>query len=152
MYFDETWLASRMMLLIPLIMSLTVHEWAHAWSAWQLGDDTAARQGRLTLNPFVHMDPVGSLLLPLLGIPFGWAKPVPFNPSRFRRQVSMRMGSLITAAAGPMSNVCLGVISVILFALQSDPGAALATLFSQLAVLNFALAIFNALPIPPPGW
>ncbi len=149
MLFDEAWLTSRLMLLIPLIMSLSVHEWAHAWSAWQLGDDTAARQGRLTLNPIAHLDPVGSLLLPLLGIPFGWAKPVPVNPSRFRREVNMRLGSLLTAAAGPLSNVCLGVVSVVLFALQSDHTSALATLLSHLALLNFALAIFNALPIPP---
>ena len=69
----------RIQLVVLLIMSLSVHEWAHAAMAFRLGDDTAARLGRLTLNPLVHLDPIGTLL-PLLGVPFGWAKPVPVNP------------------------------------------------------------------------
>ena len=81
------------MVLIPMLLSLTVHEWAHAWSAYRLGDDTASMQGRLTLNPIAHIDPIGTLILPLLGIPFGWAKPVPVNPTRFRRGVGMSTGS-----------------------------------------------------------
>src|SRR5580698_8792478 len=96
--------------LIPLILSLTVHEWAHAYSAFRLGDDTAARQGRLTLNPIPHIDPFGTILCPLLGIPFGWAKPVPVNPVRFNREISMRAGMMITAAAGPLSNLVLAVL------------------------------------------
>ena len=80
--------------LIPLLLSLTVHEWAHAYSAYRLGDDTAARQGRLTLNPIPHIDPFGTILCPLLGIPFGWAKPVPVVPTRFRREVTMRTGMI----------------------------------------------------------
>src|SRR5689334_23219884 len=96
--------------LIPLILSLTVHEWAHAYSAFRLGDDTASRQGRLTLNPIPHIDPIGTILCPLLGIPFGWAKPVPVNPLRFNRGVSMRTGMMITAAAGPLSNLVLAVL------------------------------------------
>ena len=75
--FDPQELVQRVMHLIPLMLSLSIHEFAHAWSAWKLGDDTASMQGRLTLNPVAHIDPVGTLLLPLLGIPFGWAKPVP---------------------------------------------------------------------------
>src|SRR4051812_7061061 len=94
----------RAMDLIPLVLSLTVHEFSHAWSAWLLGDDTAALQGRMTLNPIVHIDPVGTFLLPLLGIPFGWAKPVPVNPLRFTRRFSMSTGMMITAVAGPASN------------------------------------------------
>jgi hypothetical protein len=81
---DPQMIMDRVMLLIPLVLSLTVHEFAHAWSAWRLGDDTAAMQGRLTLNPVPHIDPIGTLLLPLLGVPFGWAKPVPVNPARLR--------------------------------------------------------------------
>ena len=79
------------------ILSLSFHEFAHAWSAWKLGDDTAAREGRLTLNPLAHADPLGTFLLPLIA-PFGWAKPVPVNPARFRRDVSMGKGMAITAA------------------------------------------------------
>ena len=70
---DQAALLQRVMLLIPLVLSLTVHEFFHAWTAWKLGDDTAARLGRLTLNPLPHIDPVGTLLLPLMGVPFGWA-------------------------------------------------------------------------------
>ena len=97
-----------MTFLIPLILSLSVHEWAHAWAAWRLGDDTARLLGRMTLNPIAHVDPLGTLLLPMLGVPFGWAKPVPVNPLRFRN-VSMPIGMMLTAAAGPISNVVLAL-------------------------------------------
>lgn len=161
--FDSHWLLSRFAMLIPLVLSLTVHEWAHAMSAFRLGDDTAARQGRLTLNPLVHLDPIGTVLLPLLGVPFGWAKPVPVNPARFRRDVSMSRGMMWTAAAGPISNVVLAFVCTMLLALASrfhpewfDPnfsGAmwarSLAPLLGQGIQINLALAIFNAIPIPP---
>ncbi|HMF44095.1 MAG TPA: site-2 protease family protein, partial [Polyangia bacterium] len=93
-----------------MLLSLTVHEWAHAWSAYRLGDDTASKLGRLTLNPIAHIDPFGSLILPLLHIPFGWAKPVPVNPTRFRKGVNISTGMIITAAAGPLANVVLAVL------------------------------------------
>lgn len=144
------------MYLIPLILSLTVHEFSHAWSAWLLGDDTAAMQGRMTLNPLVHMDPVGTFLLPLLGIPFGWAKPVPVNPLRFTRKLSMGTGMMITAVAGPASNVLLALLCALGWGLllRFAPGRlasqpALQSLLSVLIQLNVALALFNMLPIPP---
>ena len=94
MGFDDVslpeFILDRLRIWVPLVLSLSVHEWAHAWSAWRLGDDTAARMGRMTVNPLAHIDPVGTLLLPLLGVPFGWAKPVPVNPARFRRDIHMR--------------------------------------------------------------
>jgi Zn-dependent protease len=148
-------LADRMMLFIPLLLSLTVHEWAHAWSAWKLGDDTAKLQGRLSLNPIVHMDPIGTLLLPLLGFPFGWAKPVPFEPLRFRKSVSMRVGTMIVAAAGPISNVCLAAISlgalyaVNNFQLEIPSQPEVVMLLKTMVLLNVILAVFNMLPIPP---
>ena len=101
---DFTW---RLMWLPISILSLSFHEFAHAWSAWKLGDDTASREGRLTLNPVSHIDLLGTIILPLLGVPFGWAKPVPVNPARFRRDVNMSTGMAITATAGPLSNVLL---------------------------------------------
>ena len=107
---DSEVILGRILLFIPLLLSLTVHEWAHAWSASLLGDKTAESQGRLTLNPLAHMDLIGTVMLPLLGVPFGWAKPVPVNPARFNRKISMAKGMLLTAAAGPASNVVLGLI------------------------------------------
>jgi Zn-dependent protease len=151
-------LAQGVMLLIPLLLSLTVHEWAHAWSAYRLGDDTAARLGRLTLNPIAHIDPIGTLILPLLGIPFGWAKPVPVVASRFRRGVNMTTGMIITAAAGPLANVGLAILSAIgiglvaRFAPQSlagGGGLSVLGLLSSLLMVNVTLALFNLIPIPP---
>jgi Zn-dependent protease len=153
---NETDLLQRIMWLIPLVLSLTVHEWAHAYSAFKLGDDTAARMGRLTLNPIPHIDPIGTILLPLLGVPFGWAKPVPVNPTRFDRRVKMSTGMMITAAAGPLSNVALALLCVLtLGALLRFAPEVLAS--QQVAAellgvgftLNVALAVFNMLPIPP---
>jgi Zn-dependent protease len=141
---------------IPMLLSLTVHEWAHAISAYYFGDDTAAREGRLTLNPIAHIDPIGTLLLPLLGVRFGWAKPVPVVPSRFRRDVRMSTGMMITAAAGPVSNLVLAFLCVLglALALRFQPELyaqqeALYTLLQRGAGINIGLAVFNALPIPP---
>jgi Zn-dependent protease len=139
-------------LLIPLILSLTVHEWAHAYSAFRLGDDTAARQGRMTLNPIPHIDPIGTLLCPLLGVPFGWAKPVPVVPTRFRRDVSMRAGIMITAAAGPLSNLVLAFLCAVALGLIwrfGLHGVAVQSLLGMSMQLNLALFLFNLIPIPP---
>jgi Zn-dependent protease len=145
----------NLMFLIPMILSLTVHEWAHAFSAWKLGDDTALREGRLTLNPLVHIDPIGTLLLPLLGVPFGWAKPVPVNPARFRRDVNMSTGMAITAFAGPLSNLVLAILCAVGLGvmLRTEGRGAGASPFFALFLyglqLNVALALFNLLPIYP---
>jgi Zn-dependent protease len=142
---------------LPLtILSLTIHEFAHAWTAARLGDDTAARLGRLTLNPISHIDLLGTVLLPLLGVPFGWAKPVPIDPSRFRRDVSMARGMALTASAGPASNVVLALLAAVGLGLglrlapdllQRD-GAAAFFLLGMLR-LNVGLALFNLIPVPP---
>jgi Zn-dependent protease len=108
--------ANIVSLLVPMILSLTVHEWAHAFSAFKLGDDTAASQGRMTLNPIAHIDPIGTLLLPGLSAVtgglslIGWAKPVPVSPYKFSRKTTMRRGMLITALAGPASNLVLALL------------------------------------------
>lgn len=154
--FDPKSLFESLIMLIPLVLSLSVHEWAHAWSAYKLGDDTAQRLGRMTLNPISHIDPIGTILLPLLGVPFGWAKPVPVNPARFGRKVSMRAGMMITASAGPVSNIVLAVGCTVVLGLairfaegllRSQP--ALGLLLQHGIGLNLVLAIFNLLPIPP---
>jgi len=144
------------MYLVPLLLSLTVHEWAHAWSAHRLGDDTAKMQGRLTLNPIAHIDPIGSLILPLLHVPFGWAKPVPINPTRFRRGVKMSTGTILTAAAGPLSNVVLAVVCATAYGLLGrfspealDAKFGVAPLLHIMIRINVTLAIFNMIPIPP---
>jgi Zn-dependent protease len=153
---DTDFILQRVMIIIPLILSLTVHEWAHAWSAHLLGDDTASRQGRLTLDPLVHIDPIGTLLLPIMGVPFGWAKPVPVNPARFTRKISMAKGLLVTAAAGPASNVLLAFVCTALLAvlfrtapdwLVRNPAIFIFLRYGLL--LNISLAVFNMLPIPP---
>jgi Zn-dependent protease len=155
-------LLQRAVYFIPVLLSLTVHEWAHAWTALRLGDDTAKMQGRVSLNPIDHIDPIGTLLLPLLGIPFGWAKPVPVNPVRFRSNVSMTWGMALTAAAGPISNLLLAVVCGGLLAGLSASRAFLETrgvddqvyaaffsILSVMVIVNVLLACFNLLPIPP---
>ena len=105
-------IVQRLLVILPvLLLSLTVHEYAHAWAARRLGDDTAERMGRYTLNPLAHIDPIGTFLLPVFtNIPFGWAKPVPVNPARFRQGVNMGKGMMFTSLAGPASNVLLGLL------------------------------------------
>src|SRR5688500_7121633 len=150
----DNFLAERFLFWIPLMLSLTVHEWAHAATARVLGDDTAQRLGRLTLNPLEHIDPIGTLVLPLLGVPFGWAKPVPINPLRFRADGGMGTGLWLTAAAGPASNLSLALVTAAAVTLVTRisptllPDQALA-LIETFVVLNVLLAFFNLLPIPP---
>jgi Zn-dependent protease len=150
------WISSRAIFMIPLLLSLSVHEWAHAFCALRLGDDTATQLGRTSVNPLAHIDPVGTLLLPLLGIPFGWAKPVPVNPVRFREDIRMGMGMLLVAIAGPLSNVCLAGLSIALLAglvrlpiADATQLAAGHSFLEQMVLLNGVLALFNLLPIPP---
>jgi len=148
-------LTSAVMNLIVLLLSLTVHEFFHAWSAWKLGDDTAARMGRLTLNPIPHIDLFGTILLPIMGAPIGWAKPVPVNPARFRRGVSMATGDTIVSVAGPLSNLGLGLLCAVAYGLVkrfSEGGEGMVPVFGLLyrfMIVNAGLALFNILPIPP---
>ena len=135
-------------LLIPaLVFSLSFHEFAHAWMAYRLGDNTAARLGRLTLNPISHLDPVGSLALLLMG--FGWAKPVPVD-SRYLENPKQDMVKV--AAAGPISNIILAVAAALtlrlLFStdLLTDNIKTFLIIFMQ---INITLAVFNLLPVSP---
>jgi Zn-dependent protease len=153
--FSSNDLLSAIVAYIPVQLSLTVHEWAHARMAFALGDDTAAREGRLTLNPIVHMDLLGTLI-PLMGVPFGWAKPVPVNPARFRHEVSARAGMMLTSAAGPLSNVALALACSLLLAIlaRTSPATLSSTrgavpLLAYAVIVNLSLAAFNLLPIYP---
>lgn len=146
---------------IVLIVSLTVHEAAHAWSADRLGDSTARLLGRLSLNPAVHIDPIGTILFPLIAILtnlplIGWAKPVPVNPVRLGR--NWRQKFMVIAAAGPASNLVLAVIAaVVLRLLPIDIGGAdgtavawrIAEALARFIQLNVLLALFNMVPVPP---
>ena len=132
----------------PIIVALTVHEFCHALVAFRLGDPTAARLGRLTLNPLRHLDPVGTLLLFFAG--FGWAKPVPVEP---RNLASPRRDMLWIAGAGPASNLVLALFSGLLWRLtQNNVDVAQGTLATILLFsvhINLILAVFNALPLAP---
>jgi Zn-dependent protease len=141
-------------LLITLVVSLTIHEFAHAWTADQLGDDTPRLNGRLTLNPLAHLDPIGSLML--LIARFGWAKPVPVNPYNFKRRPGE--GMMLVSAAGPFSNLVMAIVAAIPF----KAGLLVPTSFSASRVLpspsflltqfiwiNLVLLFFNLIPIFP---
>ncbi|MFH1036556.1 MAG: site-2 protease family protein [Patescibacteria group bacterium] len=137
--------------LIVLILSVMIHEIAHGSMAFYLGDNTAKREGRLTLNPLKHLDPLGSVILPLMlaimGSPFvvGWAKPVPINPYNFRDQ---KWGELKVSIAGPAANFLVAIIFGLLirFFPISEP---LFDSFRIIVVLNLVLGIFNLIPVPP---
>jgi Zn-dependent protease len=141
---------------VVLLFSLSVHESAHAWVALRMGDDTAARQGRVTLNPLFHIDPIGTVLIPLLqifwgGVPLlGWAKPTPVNGRGFRNSAR---GHVLVSGAGPLSNLLLAVVfTAALFlglrsgARESEPVMALLNTGIQ---MNVVLALFNLVPLPP---
>jgi Zn-dependent protease len=146
---------------IVLLFSLSFHEAAHAWMARRLGDETAHHEGRITLNPIAHIDPIGTLLIPLLqifwsGIPLiGWAKPTPYNPGNFNRDVSMARGHVLVAGAGPISNLvlALGFTALFFVGLRAVGAEALGqggrTLLLIGIQMNVALSIFNLFPLPP---
>lgn len=144
-----------------LLLVLPIHESAHGLMAKWLGDDTAQRQGRISLNPFVHLDPLGSLLMVLGG--FGWAKPVEVNPMRFK---NYRAGYALTALAGPVSNLLASFVSALAFAIimcfksgqrayirllteQYDTMSCVLLLLQFLIIVNIGLALFNLIPVPP---
>ena len=147
---------------VVLLFSLTVHEMAHAWTADRLGDPTARLLGRVSLNPIVHADPIGTVLFPLLasigGAPLiGWAKPVPVNVGRLRRQ---RRDYVLVAAAGPASNLVLALAAATVLRLRLLPvspvtlgepnvSVPIASLLSGAMQINVLLAVFNMIPIPP---
>lgn len=141
--------------IIVLIFSAVIHEYAHGWMADRLGDPTARYMGRLTLNPLAHLDPVGSVLVPLFllitsGFMIGWAKPVPYNPYNLKDQ---KNGPALVGIAGPGSNLLLALIFGVAIRMLMYQGTAvdskITMLFGVIVLYNILLALFNLMPIPP---
>ena len=146
--------------IIILIISVILHEVSHGFMADRLGDPTARLQGRLTLNPMKHIDPVGSVIVPVItyligGFAFGWAKPVPYNPYNLKNR---RRGEFLIALAGPASNLAIALIfgTILRFTARGITDAASAaslapfiTVLSYIVIINIILAIFNLIPLPP---
>lgn len=146
--------------ILILLFSVVIHEVSHGYAALALGDHTAEYEGRLTLNPIRHLDPIGSFLIPLLGylsggIIIGWAKPVPFNPYNLNPKkwgLPAQAGEAMVAIAGPLSNIIIAVIFAVI--IRASLGASFATepflfITGYLVFINIILAIFNLIPIPP---
>ncbi|MCJ7682384.1 MAG: site-2 protease family protein [Candidatus Aminicenantes bacterium] len=151
--------------IVVLMFAITIHESAHGWAAYKKGDPTAYSLGRITLNPIPHIDPIGTIALPLLLVimgapPFGWAKPVPVNPMNLK---DPRKDNLIISAAGPLANIGFAFIAIIILKLfkavvlgmttASPAGANIISgiymVLYSLVIVNVILAVFNLLPIPP---
>lgn len=136
---------------LALLPGFALHEFAHAYTAWRFGDPTAKREGRVTLNPLVHLDPIGTIAVFLLG--FGWAKPVPVNRFHFRRP---RLAGVVVSLAGPLANLLIAFVSLFLWYALTRWGGVTAThdgvivqLFDALIGINIVLFVFNLLPLPP---
>ena len=149
--FDFTYLLGIISAVIPSLICITLHELSHGLVAYKLGDDTAKRAGRLTLNPLKHLDPIG--LLMMLTVHFGYAKPVPVNMYRFK---DPKRGMAITALAGPVSNVLITIVFLLLYGALLpflDGGSAVGEYVLEMleltAYISMGYAIFNMLPIPP---
>ena len=144
-------LVAMALMVVVLLFSVIIHEIAHGYVALRNGDPTARMLGRITLNPIPHIDPIGTILLPLLllisgaGILFGWARPVPVNPRNYR---NYRLGELTVSAAGPLSNLALAVLFALL-AHHPFGNVGLLMLASFGVQINIFLALFNLIPIPP---
>ena len=149
---DWSVLTDMLLSVIPALICITLHELAHGWVAFRLGDNTAKNAGRLTLNPIRHIDPLGAVMMVALG--FGWAKPVPVNMRNFRNP---RAGMAITAAAGPLCNLVITVVLLFVYGLIFLPLSRAGTTLAEVVLdtvyitarLSLSLAVFNVLPISP---
>jgi len=146
-------LREGLMFYIVLVVSLSIHEWAHAYTADRLGDTTPRQDGRVTLNPAAHMDLFGSVIFPLVciflfpgGLLFGWGKPVMINPSNFANR---KRDEVFTTLAGPMSNLALALLTAVVGGLLYRFDERTLELFRVMLTMNVALAVFNLIPLPP---
>lgn len=140
----------------PVLLALTVHECAHAWVAYRLGDPTAKMLGRVTLNPIKHLDPIGTLAIFISGM-FGWAKPVPVNPRNFK---DISKGMMLVSLAGPFSNLLLAALFAVIYKIFITYGHTLGAMSPAVytplmimveisIIINVSLAVFNMIPVPP---
>ena len=147
----------NLLLTLPAVLiAITFHEFAHAYVADKLGDDTPKREGRLSLNPFAHLDPIGTIMLVFAG--FGWGKPVEINPRNFDRKMSASAGEALVSVAGPAMNFILAIVfSIIYFAIikfaptfiLTQLGIIIITLIQMTVIINIGLGVFNLIPLPP---
>jgi len=135
---------SFLIIAIAIILSLSIHEYFHAWVAYFLGDPTSKDRGRLTINPLAHLDPFGTLLIFLVG--FGWGKPVPINPMNFKNQ---KLGAVLVGIAGPFANFSLALVMSLILRFFTFSNIFFGSFLSLFIWLNLALGIFNLIPIPP---
>ena len=157
-YLTNTSALFTLLLTIPgVLVAITFHEFAHGYVAYKLGDNTAKNEGRLTLNPFDHLDPIGSLMLLFAG--FGWGKPVHVNPQNYTRKISMEKGEAIVSAAGPIMNFIIAIVlTFIYFTIYKFAGENFSSgtvgniimlLINVTISINIGLGVFNLIPLPP---
>lgn len=153
---SQSYLLSLLLTLPGVIIAITFHEFAHAFAAYKLGDDTPKMQGRLNLNPLSHLDPVGFVLLIFAHI--GWGKPVQINPRNFDRKYSMSAGEAIVSVAGPAMNFILAIVFTIIYFIilkflpafvLTQIGAIVITMIQATIIVNIGLGVFNLIPLPP---
>ncbi|MTI48168.1 MAG: site-2 protease family protein [Firmicutes bacterium] len=132
------------MILPGIIIAITLHELAHGYVAYALGDTTAKNKGRLSFNPLVHIDIAGFLFLIIAG--FGWAKPVPINPMNFKNR---KLGTILVSIAGPVTNFLIAIITILILAIVPINNSLILNIVISIAIYNIILGIFNLLPFPP---
>ncbi len=140
-----------------VLIAITFHEFAHGFAAYKLGDNTAKNEGRLSLNPFAHLDLIGTLMLVFAG--FGWGKPVHVNPNNYTRKISMEKGEAIVSVAGPLMNFVLAIVFTLIYYavykyagaefLDSTVGEIIMLLIASIITINIGLGVFNLIPLPP---
>ena len=157
-YAENPGLLESLLYSIPgVLIAITFHEFAHGLAAYKLGDNTAKMEGRLSLNPFDHLDLIGTLMLIFAG--FGWGKPVHVNPTNYTRKISMEKGEAIVSLAGPLTNIILAFIFALIYCaifkfagiafMFSTVGEVIIRLISAIIAVNIGLGVFNLIPLPP---
>ena len=154
---SPTQLISLLLAAPGVLIAITFHEFAHGYAAYKLGDDTAKSQGRLSLNPLAHLDPIGVMMLLVAG--FGWGKPVEVNPRNYTRKISMEKGEAIVSAAGPIMNFIIAIIFTLIYCviykfagiafITSTVGNVILLIIASTISINVGLGVFNLIPLPP---